>query len=182
MPPPLILSFTNAHLCETPSCNVSRDNCAIPILKKSTREVGNTIATSIARYEKNRYWAPEPLDFVLVLGPSGEGGGHPDQSFSPLPLKNYRAHPLQNRLGNAFCADRNPMVIVPFRKIPAPIKIKSALPPPPEAQNTPPKTRNFMDMEVFLQKERKFQAPVKLAHPFPAPELRTKILRKRGNF
>ena len=39
-----------------------------------------------------------------------------------------------------------------------------------------------MDMEGFLQKLRrqKFQAPIKLAHPFPAPELRTKIIRTRG--
>ena len=28
--PPLALSFTQAHLCDTPLCNVSRDNCAIP--------------------------------------------------------------------------------------------------------------------------------------------------------
>ena len=28
--PPLVLSFTQAHLCDTPFCNVSRDNCAIP--------------------------------------------------------------------------------------------------------------------------------------------------------
>ena len=41
-----------------------------------------------------------------------------------------------------------------LRKIPAPIKIKSAL-PPPQTQIPPPKTRNFMDMEVFLQKERR---------------------------
>ena len=27
--PPLVLSFTQAHLCDTPFCNVSRDNCAI---------------------------------------------------------------------------------------------------------------------------------------------------------
>ena len=30
-----------------------------------------------------------------------------------------------------------------------------------------------MDMGFFLQKERIFQAPIKLAQPFPAPELRT---------
>ena len=43
-----------------------------------------------------------------------------------------------------------------FRKIPAPIKIKSALPPPPKLKYPPPKkTRNFVDMEVFLQKERR---------------------------
>ena len=28
--PPLALSFTQAHLCDTPFCYVSRDNCAIP--------------------------------------------------------------------------------------------------------------------------------------------------------
>ena len=27
--PPLVLSFTQAHLCDTPVCNVSRDDCAI---------------------------------------------------------------------------------------------------------------------------------------------------------
>ena len=30
-----------------------------------------------------------------------------------------------------------------------------------------------MDMGFFLQKERIFQASIKLAQPFPAPELRT---------
>ena len=28
--PPLVPSFTQAHLCDTPFCNISRDNCAIP--------------------------------------------------------------------------------------------------------------------------------------------------------
>ena len=27
---PLVLSFSQAHLCDTPSCNISRDSCAIP--------------------------------------------------------------------------------------------------------------------------------------------------------
>ena len=43
-----------------------------------------------------------------------------------------------------------------FQKNPAPMEIKSALPPKPKTQNAPrPKTRNFMDMVVFLQKESK---------------------------
>ena len=29
-PPSSVLSSTQAHLCNTPCCNVSRDNCAIP--------------------------------------------------------------------------------------------------------------------------------------------------------
>ena len=28
--PPSVLSFTQAHLCGTPVCNISRDKCAIP--------------------------------------------------------------------------------------------------------------------------------------------------------
>ena len=54
--PPLVLSFTKAYLCDTPFCNLSRDNCAIPI-KTSTKEFCDTIATSIAHYEKYRCWA-----------------------------------------------------------------------------------------------------------------------------
>ena len=29
-PPPLVLSFVQAHLCDTPFCYIFRDNCAIP--------------------------------------------------------------------------------------------------------------------------------------------------------
>ena len=54
--PPLVLSFTQAHLCDTPFCNISRDNCAIPH-KNQHERVCDTIATSIALYEKYRCWA-----------------------------------------------------------------------------------------------------------------------------
>ena len=33
--PPLVLSFTQAHLCDTPFCNISRDNCAISTYKQA---------------------------------------------------------------------------------------------------------------------------------------------------
>ena len=71
-----------------------------------------------------------------------------------------------------------------FRKILAPIKIKSALPPPPpNPKIPPPKSRNFMDMGFFpAERAHFFQATIKLAQPFSAPELRTKILRTRGFF
>ena len=36
---PLVLSFTQAHLCDTPFCNISRDNCAIP--HKNKHEVNS---------------------------------------------------------------------------------------------------------------------------------------------
>ena len=61
-----------------------------------------------------------------------------------------------------------------FRKIRAPIKIKSALPPPPQ------KKGNFTDMVFPAERTHFFQVSIKLAHPFPAPELRTRILRTRG--
>ena len=62
-------------------------------------------------------------------------------------------------------------------------KNKIGTPPPPKTQNTPPpKTRNFMDMGLSCRKNAFFQASIKLTHPFPAPELRTKILRTRGFF
>ena len=63
-------------------------------------------------------------------------------------------------------------------KIPTPIKIELALPPPHSKNHDPPppNSRNFMGMGVFQQKEpKKCQAPIKLAQPFPAPELRVEI-------
>ena len=58
--PPLLLSFTQAHQCDTLFCNVLRDNVRYP-MKKNTQGFCDTIATSIARYEKYRYWASWPL-------------------------------------------------------------------------------------------------------------------------
>ena len=75
----------------------------------------------------------------------------------------------------------NDCAIVNFRKIRA-IKMKSALPPPKNPKYPLPKTRNFMDMGFSCRKNAFFQASIKLTHPFPAPELRTKTLRTRGFF
>ena len=57
---PLVLSLTQAHLCDTLFCNISRDNCAISRRDTSTQEFCDTIATSFARYEEYRYWASKP--------------------------------------------------------------------------------------------------------------------------
>ena len=46
----------------------------------------------------------------------------------------------------------------------------------------PPKTRNFMDTGFPAERTQFFQVSIKLAQPFPAPELRTRILRTRGFF
>ena len=68
-----------------------------------------------------------------------------------------------------ICAIITPPLIL--RKIRAPIKIKSALPPPPP--KTTPKKGNFTDMVFPAERTHFFQVSIKLAHPFPAPELRT---------
>ena len=48
IPPPLVLNFIQTHLCDTPFCNVSRDNCAIPHKNKHER---------ISRYYRYKYRA-----------------------------------------------------------------------------------------------------------------------------
>ena len=71
-----------------------------------------------------------------------------------------------------------------FRKILAPIKNKIGPSPPQKKPKIPPspKTRNFMDMVFPAEWTLFFQASIKLAQPFPAPELRTEILRTRRFF
>ena len=61
-------------------------------------------------------------------------------------------------------------------------KIGTSPPPQKNPKYPPPKTRNFMDMALSCRKNAFLQAPIKLVQPFPAPELRTEILRKRGFF
>ena len=55
--PPLVLSFTQAHLCDTPFCKEYRAIIVRYPIKASTKHFCDIIATSIARYEKCRYWA-----------------------------------------------------------------------------------------------------------------------------
>ena len=50
--PPLVLSFTQAHLCDTPFCNVSRDNCAIP-QKKQARKSFAILSLQVSRDMKS---------------------------------------------------------------------------------------------------------------------------------
>ena len=47
-PPPLLLSFTQTHLCNTPLCNISRNSCAIPHKNKHER---------VLRYYRYKYRA-----------------------------------------------------------------------------------------------------------------------------
>ena len=48
--PPLVLSFTQTHLCDTPFCNVSRDTCAI-------------LGPAFGRMDCSRIFIFEPPDF-----------------------------------------------------------------------------------------------------------------------
>ena len=68
-----------------------------------------------------------------------------------------------------------------LQKNPRAHKNKIGIPPPPP-QNPPPKKGNFTDMVFPAERTHFFQVSIKLAHPFPAPELRTQILRTRGFF
>ena len=52
IPPPLVPSFTQAHLCDTP-CNVSRDNCAIPHLKKASMKELAILSLQVSRDMKS---------------------------------------------------------------------------------------------------------------------------------
>ena len=54
--------------------------------------------------------------------------------------------------------------------------------PPPPPKKTPPKKGNFTDMVFPAERTHFFQVSIKLGHQFPAPELRTRILRTRGFF
>ena len=66
------------------------------------------------------------------------------------------------------------------QKILAPIKIESALPPPPKPKiPPPPKNEEFYGHGGFAaERTQFFQVPIKLAQPFPAPG--QSILRTRG--
>ena len=46
--PPLVLNFTQTHPCDTPFCNISRDNCAIPHKNKHEK---------VLRYYRYKYRA-----------------------------------------------------------------------------------------------------------------------------
>ena len=50
--PPLVLSFTQAHLCDTPFCNISRDNCAIPH-KEQARKSFAILSLQVSRDMKS---------------------------------------------------------------------------------------------------------------------------------
>ena len=64
--PPLVLSFTQAHLCDTRFCNISRDNCAILHKNKHNKSFVILSLQVIERYEKYRCWASKLATFQCV--------------------------------------------------------------------------------------------------------------------
>ena len=129
---------------------------------------------------------PEILEFVAFFRDSGKKFQQFSRSFPGTFLQNSCTDPGNShsllefseiQFSNYFCYEFGQTVSV--RKIRAPIKIKSALPPP---QNPPPKKGEFYGHRFSCRKNAFFQVSIKLAHPFPAPELRTRILRTRGFF
>ena len=79
--PPLVLSFTQAHLCNTRFCNVSRDACAIPHKNKHERAFAilslqasldlEGIAVGPLSQEKRRRKAPSKVAWYVCLLPWG---------------------------------------------------------------------------------------------------------------
>ena len=67
-----------------------------------------------------------------------------------------------------------PRSIAKIRKILAPIKIKSALPPPPKTPNTPPPKGGILWTWVFLQKERIFPGAHKIGAAISGPRIADK--------
>ena len=63
-----------------------------------------------------------------------------------------------------------------LRKIPATIKIQSALPPPPQNPKYPPpfSKEEFLDMEDFLQKERRILGAHKIGAAISGPRIADK--------
>ena len=56
--PPLVLSFTQAHLCDTPFCKISHDNCAVPHKNKHER---------VWRYYRYKYCAVRKVSLLVLL-------------------------------------------------------------------------------------------------------------------
>ena len=63
--PPLVLSFAQAHLCDTPFCYISRDNCAIP-LKTSTKSFARLLL-QVSRDMKSIAAGPLSLQSLASL-------------------------------------------------------------------------------------------------------------------
>ena len=91
----------------------------------------------------------------------------------PLSCSNRAAGPSKSRVSGSHWVYAPPFGNLQYQKNPRAHKNRIGTPPPPKPQIPPPlETRNFMGPEARTQK---FQVPVKLAQPFPAPEWRTKL-------
>ena len=87
-PPPLVLSFSQAHLCDTPFCYVSRDMCAIPTLKQGRKSVAILSQQKFVRYEKYRCWVS-----MLKSGSSGWKDGSDSSGFRFPVAVRFLNHP-----------------------------------------------------------------------------------------
>ena len=60
VPPPLVLSFTQTHLCDTPFCYVLRDNCAICNRKQAIKSSA-ILSLQVLHDMRYRCWASKAL-------------------------------------------------------------------------------------------------------------------------
>ena len=92
-----------------------------------------------------------------------------------------RPHGITNREKNTFGVHISHFIA---QKNPRAHKNKIGTSPPPQNPKYPPPPQNeeFYGHGFSCRTDAFFQTSIKLAQPFPAPELRTKILRTRGLF
>ena len=99
--PPLVLSFTKAHLCDTPFYNISRENCAIPPQKQAQKSFA-ILSLQVSRDMKGIATGPLRREASLRHGPRNqEAAQHPPKGFSrkyPLHFVHFNGAICSNTL------------------------------------------------------------------------------------
>ena len=94
--PPLVLNFTQTHPCDTPFCNVSRDNCAIPHKNKHENSFA-ILSLQVSRDMKSIAAGPLRRDKM-----HGNFGGFPRRANGNNQMQQTRPE-LQDGLGFESC-------------------------------------------------------------------------------
>ena len=189
--PPWFLVL-HRHICAIPRFATYRAIIVRYPIKTSTKEFCDTIATSIARYEKYRCAVP-PYAYTLLymlcmsITPMISQGDLSTTLIALAPLlagtvllclfvciaawsgmKSLAAGPL--RCSWKVTKAETHIYLSESQKNPRAHKIKSALPSPPPKPQIPPLPGFSCRTDAF------FQASIlKLAQPFPAPEKRGQL-------
>ena len=142
----LALSFAQSHLCNSPFCNISCNSCATPpphTKKTAQKSFCDTLATSIARYEKYRCWAFKCFGFgkrgLLEKGSfqkspfSRDSREFRDSREPPDCGKQEKIRPFSRdsrefrdfRDSRDSCSEKTPFVMTPFS---GPVRVPKRFP------------------------------------------------------